>query len=372
MVDDTDFHPSWASPPGETISDCLQRRSLSLLEFADQIGCSLEAANQLICGETAIDQELAELLDNIIGGSARFWLSREVQYRDDLRRVNILHDTATALDWLDELPVRDMIDFGWIQGGNDKFDLALECLRFFNAPSVSSWRKHYKTIGDVVAFRNSGAFESRLGAVAAWLRQGEREADEIACKPWNSDRFRQRLWDSRALTRRKDPEFFVPELRQLCAECGVAVALVRAPTGCRASGATKFLSPVKALLLLSFRYRSDDHFWFTFFHEAGHLLLHDRNALFVEGTDMLSTHEEEEADEFSKVTLVPPQHHDEMLALGRNYRKVMRFARHVGVSPGIIVGQLQHRGHLARNQMNFLKRRFVWQDDQWRVIRGTG
>jgi HTH-type transcriptional regulator/antitoxin HigA len=366
------FQPRWASAPGETISDCLRRRSLSLPAFAERMGSSSQAVTHLLNGETEIDRELAERLHRIIGGSARFWLDRDAQYRNDLRRLTVARDREAARQWLRELPVRDMIECGWIQPTNDRSELAVECLRFFNVPSVDGWHRRYKVIAEAVAFRTSGAFDSRPGAVVAWLRRGEIEATAIECKPWHSGKFRRTLQEIRALTRQKQPAFFVPKLQQLCAECGVAVVVARAPKGCRASGATRFISPTQALLLLSFRYRSDDHFWFTFFHEAGHLLLHDRRALFVEGTDVLSTHEEEEANEFSANTLVPASYREEMTRLARNYKSVIRLAHRVGVSPGIIVGQLQHHGQLARNQMNFLKRRFVWRHDQWHAIRGMG
>jgi HTH-type transcriptional regulator / antitoxin HigA len=362
MVGSAAFEPRWASAPGETISDCLQRLSISLLAFAGRMETSSESVNQLLRGETPIDRELAERLHRAIGGSVQFWLNRDAQYRDDLRRLHSSQESDDSVDWLRELPVRDMIEFGWIRRTNHKPELAVECLRFFNAPNVSSWRQHNKAVADVVAFRSSRAFESRFGAVVAWLRQGGIEASKIECKPWNAEEFSEGLQEIRSLTRKKHPSVFVPQLQRLCAQYGVAVVLVRAPTGCPASGATRFVSPTKALLLLSFRYRSDDHFWFTFFHEAGHLLLHDRSALFVEGTDMLSTHEEEEANDFAANTLVPVDRQGEMLRLGGNYREVMLFARNVGVSPGIIVGQMQHRGCLARNQMNFLKRHFVWQN----------
>jgi Zn-dependent peptidase ImmA (M78 family) len=157
----------------------------------------------------------------------------------------------------------------------------------------------------------------------------------------------------------KDPQIFIPKLRRISAESGVGVAVVRAPTGCRASGATRFLSDEKALLLLSFRYLTDDHFWFTFFHEAGHLILHGRK-LFLESADMPLDEEEQQANDFSAEILVPAEFVSEMLSLPKNGRQVIRFARRVGVSPGIIVGQLQHLGRIKHSQLNKLKRRYHW------------
>jgi HTH-type transcriptional regulator / antitoxin HigA len=116
----------------------------------------------------------------------------------------------------------------------------------------------------------------------------------------------------RRLTRKKEPSIFVPELRKLCAENGVALVIARGPAGCRASGATRFLSDKKAMILLSFRYLADDQFWFTFFHEAGHLLMHSHKAVFLEDGSDVSLKEEHEANLFAQNILIPPN-------LGQNF-----------------------------------------------------
>jgi Zn-dependent peptidase ImmA (M78 family) len=139
--------------------------------------------------------------------------------------------------------------------------------------------------------------------------------------------------------------------------------VVRAPSGCHASGSTRFLSETKALLLLSFRHLSDDQFWFTFFHEAAHLLLHGEKRLFIEGLGGPATKEEEEANEFAGRLLVPSPFRDRLFDLPTNSREVIKFARLLGTSPGIIVGQLQHYRRIEHNQLNGLKRRFRWEDN---------
>lgn len=328
------FQPNWISPPGDTISDILTERGISLSDFAQQIGDTPTHANKLLDGLASINAAVAKRLEETIGGSAAFWMARETQYREDAARLgNRTHDVSED-EWLRALPVRDMLAFGWIKPDSHATDKVEACLRFFGVPDVRSWHASYRGILETAAFRTSSSFPSQPAAVAAWLRQGEIESASISCAPWNAKRFRELLWDIRILTRKKDPEVFVPELKKRCAECGVAVAIIRAPTGCRASGATRFLLPTRALLLLSFRYLSDDHFWFTFFHEAGHLLLHDKKALFLEGAEMITTEEEEEANEFAAHILIPPSAESALAKLRARAHDVIRFARRIGVCPG--------------------------------------
>jgi Zn-dependent peptidase ImmA (M78 family) len=137
---------------------------------------------------------------------------------------------------------------------------------------------------------------------------------------------------------------------------------VRAPSGCTASGATQFISPHKAMVILSFRYLSDDHFWFTFFHEIAHLLLHSSELTFIDGEEELLNKMEKEANEFSERVLIPVNRRDELMDLNPRRENIIRFAYSVGVSPGIVVGQLQPHHIIKPSQMNYLKRRFKWDE----------
>jgi hypothetical protein len=254
-----------------------------------------------------------------------------------------------------------MVKFGWIEPVPKRSEELAACLKFFDVPNVAAWHRMYGSIERKFLFRKSAAFDSKPAAVAAWLRQGEIEAKEMRCAPWSAQAFGTALTSIRSLTREKDPKRFVSQLQKACAEVGVAVTIVRSPSGCRASGATRFVAADKALLLLSFRHLSDDQFWFSFFHEAGHLLLHSHQEVFIEGIEASDSAAEKEANEFAAHTLIPPQHTPELLRLRQNKFELVRFARRMGISPGIVVGQLQHYGKIKPNHFQGLKRRYRWE-----------
>jgi HTH-type transcriptional regulator/antitoxin HigA len=356
------FQPDWASPPGDTIRDILAERRLSAAEFADQIGQPPDQIHALLNGEAMISLSVARRLSSVLGASVEFWMARDYRYRETLARVE-----AAQKDWVAALPVDEMMKLKWLTAATtDRFGA---CLRFFGSSSVAAWQANYREVLDTTAFRTSNSFQSQIGAVAAWLRAGELKAETITCDSWDAAKFRAALVDVRTLTKQKDPERFLPRLQALCAASGVAIVILRAPSGCKASGATRFLSTRKAVLQLSFRYLSDDQFWFTFFHEAGHLLLHGERRLFLEGTGAEERpREEEEASEFAARTLIPKEEEATMLRLPARTDAVIRFATHIGISPGIVVGQLQHHRRLGRNQLNGLKRSFEWQ--QYTITRG--
>jgi HTH-type transcriptional regulator / antitoxin HigA len=357
MAKSNEFAPDWSSPPGETVADILDERSLPPKEFAKQMGYTPERAQSLLSGDEAITAETATRLELVLGVPAAFWIVRESQYREGLSRFSGNPSPLLESAWLKDLPVKEMMKFGWI-----KEPTSASCLRFFDVPDQNAWYVAYGSLLEKTAFRTSPTFKSQLGAVAAWLRQAEIESASIKCRPWDLEQFRRILVSIRALTREKEPNRFISELTSRCAKCGVALVIVRSPTGCRASGATRFLSSDRALLQLSFRYLSDDQFWFTFFHEAAHLILHDKSEVFLESNDFAPSKEENEANKFAAQVLIPPKFYTALLNLPVDGRKVVRFAKKLGVSPGIVVGQLQHDGRFTQRQLNNLKRRFTWNE----------
>ena len=353
-----EFSPDWFSPPGDTISDVLVERNLSVGEFAQLMGYSHEDAKALLHGHVTITIAIARRLERMLGGSVGFWMSRDYQYWQDADKYNV-----DNRGWIRGLPTAEMIKCGWLNQSAFQSNQVMSCLHFFGVPNIAAWREKYLGLLRSVDFRTSPSFNSDPGPVAAWLRQGEIEAEAIECHAWDEMRFSECLSQVRRLTRQKDPRTFIPKLRQYCAKCGVAVAIVRSPTGCRASGATSFITQDKALLMLSFRYLSEDHFWFTFFHEAGHLLLHGKEDFFLEGLTTDSKNEkEQEANEFAARTLIPLELRSELFELPLRWREVVRFAVRLGVSPGIVVGQLQYYKKIPFSQGNHLKRRFRWAD----------
>jgi HTH-type transcriptional regulator / antitoxin HigA len=358
------FQPNWACLPGDTISDFLRERNWTVNSFAKKMDCSTDYIEALIAGQEKITKDIASKLEVNLGSTASFWLRREEQYRQDLARITIAKQEQEAKKWLRNLPLSDLVSFGWIKQHNDFQSKLKACLNFFGVPSIEDWKKKYCDMITIAAYRTSPTFTPRLESVAAWLRQGELKASEIKCKPWNIELFKSKLLEIRRLTRKRAPKEFIPELINMCAECGVAVAIVRTPQGCQASGATYFISPTRAIMLLSFRYLSDDQFWFTFFHEAGHLVLHGPDAVFIEETrkDRTITKEEEEANEFASNLLIPPKIKAFLRKMPINKQAILRVSVAAGVSRGIVVGQLQHMGRIDFSKYNAYKRRYNWSD----------
>jgi HTH-type transcriptional regulator / antitoxin HigA len=356
-----DFAPDWIVTPGDTISDLLQERGWTKAELALRTGFTAKHINQLLKGAASITQDTALKLEKVLGSTARFWLGLETQYREQLARTADIDALQTDIGWLKELPLRDMLKFGWIQKIENKALQVQECLKYFAVSSVSAWRAQYQK--PVAAYRATNKLIKTPAAVSTWLRQGERVADGIRCAPFDKEKFTAALQRIRALTCESTPGQFAPTLTALCAQAGVALVIAPAPEGCPVSGATKWLSPEKALIVLSVRGKTDDKLWFTFFHEAAHLLKHGKSLTFLDilGEDGLNPTEEAEADAFARDFLLPPRSYQSFVTTERlNTQTVTQFAQSQGVSAGIVVGRLQFDRLLPFTHLNGLKSKYEW------------
>ena len=344
--------PDWVSPPGETIEDLLEERGWSQAELALRTGFSRKHVNELVQGRVQITSDCALKLESVLGAPAKFWIQRESQYREALARQESREKLLDEADWLKDLPLPFMKKQGWITAITDKADLVTACRRFFGVASHQAYRDTYEA--PLAAFRASEKFSKKAGAVAAWIRQAERQAEAITCKPYDEKAFRALLVSLRGLTTEPNMSVAISKLVEACAEVGVAVVVVPTPPGCPASGATRWLSPKKAMLVLSLRHGTADHLWFTFFHEVAHLLLHGRKMVFLEGMDGLDPDHEEEANRFSKDLLIPPSAAKRLRGLS-TAMAVQVFAAEIGVAPGIVVGRMQHEKMIPWSKMNDMK-----------------
>jgi len=353
------YKPDAVTPPGDTLLELLEMRRMSQSELAERTGRPKKTINEIVKGKAAITAETAIQFERVLGVAASFWISREHNYREAQARAKETETLKGEVGWLQELPYRAMVNLGWINDHQDKTKKIEELLHFFAVASPSSWKEMWQN--PAAAFHQSTAFTTSRGAVAAWLRRGELEANQQDCAAFDTTAFKAVLAQIRPLTRTM-PDDLPKLLRHYCNGVGVALAFVPEMPGTRLWGAARWLNPTCALIQLSLRYKTDDHFWFTFFHEAGHLLLHSRREVFLDedGLDD-SAQKEMEANVFARDWLIPEFPYKQFCRKGSfSCAATERFAFEIGVSPGVIVGRLQHDGRLDKRLCNELKKDVSW------------
>jgi plasmid maintenance system antidote protein VapI len=324
-------------------------------ELAERMGRPLKTINEIVAGKAAITSDTALQLEKVLGVPASFWTNHERIYRDTLARHREADELEQQLGWLKTMPVKEMVRAGWIVAAEEPVAQLRILLSFFGVAGV-----------------RNGAFGSPMLFFASHPRSlpivrppppgpGELEAQKDQLLFVRRNPFRKHWGTARFTT--QDPDEFVQALEAIAR---VAVVIVPPLPGVRAYGATRWLHSTKALVQLSLRGKTDDHLWFTFFHEAAHVLKHGKRAVFVEDGDEKAAARdprEAEANAFACDLLIPPAEYERFCANGDfSVAAIRRFAVRIGIAPGIVAGRLQHERKVPFSRGNQLKRRFDFGD----------
>jgi HTH-type transcriptional regulator/antitoxin HigA len=358
------YKPDHAAPPGALLQDYLEHLDISGRELARRCGRSPKLIAEILLGKAPVEPETALQLERVLELSATIWLGLEANYRLRLARDHEEKRLAGHIDWARKFPLKDLAKRGVLKTSTDAAMQVRELLGFFGCGSVDACEDRFKELR-AAAFRHSPAFESNTAALLAWLRIGDLVAEKSEAADFDRAKFLAALKRIRRLTL-QSVDVFLPEVRRLCAEAGVVFLLEPALPKVSLSGVSRWLTPRRALIQQTVRHLSNDHFWFTFFHECAHLLLHSRKDIFLDGNGISNSDPEleAEANDWAADFLVPA---DAMTRFITRFTydpdQVIAFAKRHGVAPGIVVGQLQHRKVLPFSRMNELKVHFAWTND---------
>ena len=361
VMADQSFRPSYISPPGETIADLLDEREMTQTELAERLGVTLKHVNQVVNGGASISAELALGLEKVFRVPAQFWLNRESLYQADIARRDEEKELESHIDWAKKFPITDLKKGGFLSREARGVELVQELLSFLGVATPALWE------GRAAAYRRSQHYKSNQPALDAWLRVGEVVAAAIECKPYDRERFLEALHTARGFTK-EHPRVWQPQITSALADAGVALVIVDTFQGARAHGATRWLSPQKALIQLSLRYHWEDVFWFSFFHEAAHILLHRKKGIFVDGLELTRSDAleddmrlEDEANRWAANFLIPPEYEERLRSLRPS--EIPAFAEELGITPAIVVGRLQHEGLIHFSVSKKWKRQLHFVED---------
>lgn len=330
------FEPDYAIPPGESLREVIGSLGMSQKELAKRTGLTVQSLNRIFKGTQPITYETANRLELATGVSATMWNNLEAQYREQLARIHERERLQDDLDWLKEIPVAELVKRGVLPRPKDTVEQLREVLKFYGVSSVEAWCRIWEA--PAVAARRSPCFESKRGPASAWIRLGELQARAINCQTFDKVRFKKALKQIRYLIR--EPAYvFQPEMKRLCAESGVAVAMVREMKKVPWNGATKWLTPHKAMILLCLRGRGEDKFWFSFFHEAGHVL-HDSKKDLLINDGSQDDPREKQANDFAAESLIPSKYDDAIRRI-RSKAEIVQMADLLGIATGIVAGRYQ-------------------------------
>ena len=357
-----EYKPDYASAPGDLVQECLAHLQISARELARRCGRSGKLMAEIVAGKAPVEPETSLQLERVLGIPASVWSNMEAAYQLHLARRHERTDLAASYGWAKAFPIKDLVERGHLSAPTDRIAAVEGLLTFFGVGSVKACEDRMQDLLHA-DFRTSLTFANSTQSLAAWLRIGEIAAVQSSAAPYDRDAFVAVLRNIRRLTA-GDLGTALAQLTELCGQAGVVFLLEKPFAGMRASGVSRWLTPGRALIQQTLRHMSDDHFWFTFFHECAHLLLHGRKAIFIDADRVPGSadpKQEAEANAWASDFLIPGATLKTFLRTFRGTEaEVATLAAECGIADGIVVGQLQHRGVVRYNAMNHMKARYQW------------
>ncbi len=333
--ENNNFLPTVAIPPGETIKENMRFLGMTQKELATRLEMTPKHLSNIVNGNDPITYETALKLETVLGPAAQFWMNLETNYQLHKSRLKKDEEFRNDLEMLKKIPYKQMSDFGWIEKTQDRFRRVKNLREFFGVvslktieASVNAMFRKQKPIKDISDI-----------AVLAWLRKAEVEGISVEVGKFSQRKLKSLIPKFRELTM-NEPENFYPEIKQLCAECGVALVIVESLPKSYICGATIWRKN-KAILALSVRGKRADIFWFTFFHELAHIINHSQK---VSHVSYENDSQEDDADKIACDYLIPNEQY-ERFKEEYDYtdkKQIIHYAHDIGIAPCILVGRLLH------------------------------
>lgn len=351
------YAPDYAVAPGESLREAIEYLGMTQVEFAQRMGMTPQSLSRILSGKQPITHETAQKLEFITGISREFWNNLEARYREQLQIIELKKQENSFKNFIKLIPVKELAKRGYIQKFKEYVKQGVELLKFYKIGEIAAFDGYAESM--VAAARSSPAFSTSVYNAVTYITMGMHEAEKIDVADYDEKKFKEVLGQARSMIK-EPPKDFGADLQELFASAGVALVYVPAFTGVSFSGASKWISSSKAMIIMNIRGKREDRFWFSLFHEAAHILKHSKTKIYI--AEAASTNpEEEEAERFAAHILIPAKY-DERIKKATTEAEIIKIAEELDVSPGIVAGRYQH---LNKNWklFNNLFRSIEWADE---------
>jgi HTH-type transcriptional regulator/antitoxin HigA len=350
--------PDYPVAPGETLKDTLETLGMTQTELARRMDRPIKTINEIIHAKAAITADTALQLERVLGVTSKFWMNLEANYQMVKAKAEAAKKLAQEIKYVDMFPYAQMAKLGWVKNTRDTTERASELLNFFGIVTFSNMQ-----MVKSVSYRKDIHKKTSPESLTAWARRGELLARDVKTDKYDKQSFLKSLEEIKSLTVTMG-DGFDSKLQNICARSGVAVVFVPHLKKTYVNGATRWLTPAKALIQLSIRYRYQDSFWFTFFHEAAHILLHGKTDSFVDVDDQAKSAKEREADQWASDFLIDSRSYIDFTDNNIiTISSIREFANRQDVGIGIVIGRLLHDNLITYSKWNRLRSKLFWSEE---------
>ena len=343
-----EFNNQIAFHPGYYIKEYIDGIGLTQEDFAKRLGTTPKNLSYLIRGEQSLSPEIALKLSSLIGTSVNYWLNLQSKY-DSLKA-----EFSAEKEKEKERELFKLIGYKYFKDNFNLPDLPkkideqiIELRRFLGVSSLTVF-----TNKDMyVNFRGADLKKYDNNIIKANIMV--QIATNLALKELNTPKYNRKKLEQSInyiLTLTDKHDKFYPEVKKVLYEAGVNFIVMPHYEGSKINGACKRINNHHIMLMVSDRNTFSDSFWFTLFHELGHIIHGDFGVSFIDQSGEI----EEKANKYAENKLIPEKEYKEFIKQNElNENTIRSFSKKICRDSGIVLGRLQKDGYIKYNDWRF-------------------
>lgn len=343
-----EYNDRIAFHPGYYISEAIEESGLTQYDFAKRLNTTPKNISCIVNGEQSLSVDIAMKLARMLDTSVGYWLNLQSAY--DAISAEIKSDKALQ----EEREVFNYLDYKYFQTNfglpslpRKKDQQILQVRKFLNVATLAVFKKkdmavNFRSCTDTLE-------ESNIIKANIMVHIATNQALKNPAPKFDRNKFNKAI--DYALTLTREHKRFYPLLRQAFFEAGVNFVILPNLPGSKTNGATKKIKN-SIMLMVNDRRLNADTFWFTLFHEIGHVINGDLGITFASR----NCHAEDAADIFAENMLIPPDAYQQFIEKSDCHftvQNISHFASQINRDPGIVLGRLQNDGILKYGDWRF-------------------
>ena len=347
--------------PGSYIADIIEDMEISQAEFATRMGTTTKTLSYLINGQANISNDLAKKLSVMLGTSVDVWLNLQSTYDKKLIEIQQVKDFEKQEEVAKSIDYKYFVEVAGLPSTKAIREKVANLCKYFKIADLRIMLEPDFLVNYRTGISNTS--EKNIINSRAWIQTAINISQGIETEPYNPEKLKSYLPELRNMTVQK-PEVFLPRMREIFAQCGVAFVLLPHLKNSGVNGAVKWVNDERVVLAMNNRGLDADKFWFSLFHEIRHVFQRKIKTVFVSYSEkeMLDANDklEEDANNFATNYLIS-------VAAMRKFApsrytsdiEIVEFAKSIGIHPGIVAGRLQHEKIIPQNRCSKLKEKYV-------------
>ncbi len=347
--------------PGYYIEDLLEELEITQEEMAYRLDITPKNLSELINGKTILSENIAIKLSVMLGTSIEIWLNLQNKYDlvcAEIKKAELQDNEKELLSYID---YNFFVKQGFVSAQRKWQDKWAELCKFLKVGTLASLAKPDL----LVSYRKAAIPEidkRNIICSNAWIQAVINKADDISVSKFDRNKLLEVASEIREMTN-LHPDTYAADIKKKLSDCGVALVVLPSLKNSGVYGAIKWIDSNKVVLGITDRGKDIDKFWFSLFHEIGHILqpkLRGSNNVVISSKDYNFDDDlERDADNFAQNILIPKDNYDNFVKKGVFSRaSILQFSWDIHIHPGIIVGRLQKDKKIPYSYYNDLKTQY--------------